>query len=62
MQGVIKAVCISEAKGTEKHPVPSAHLTAQHGVDGDAHAGVEPVAAVIGYLSILNFMQYLYLQ
>ena len=39
MQGVIRAVCISEAKGTEKHPVPSAHLTAQHGLDGDAHAG-----------------------
>ena len=39
MQGVIKAVCISEEKGTEKHPVPSAHLTVQHGIDGDAHAG-----------------------
>ena len=39
MQGVIKAVCISEEKGTEKHPVPSAHLSAQHGLDGDAHAG-----------------------
>ena len=39
MQGVIKAVCISEKKGTEKHPVPSAHLTVQHGIDGDAHAG-----------------------
>ena len=39
MQGIIKAVCISEAKGTEKHPVASAHLTAGHGIDGDAHAG-----------------------
>ncbi|MBE6909857.1 MAG: MOSC domain-containing protein [Ruminococcaceae bacterium] len=39
MQGVIKAVCISEEKGTEKHPVESAHLTAHHGIDGDAHAG-----------------------
>ena len=39
MQGVIRAVCISEEKGTEKHPVPSAHLTAHHGIDGDAHAG-----------------------
>ena len=39
MQGVIKAVCISQAKGTEKRPVPSAHLSAQHGLDGDAHAG-----------------------
>ena len=40
MQGVIRAVCISEEKGTEKHPVPSAHLTAHHGIDGDAHAGL----------------------
>ena len=39
MQGVIRAVCISEEKGTEKRPVPSAHLTAGHGIDGDAHAG-----------------------
>ena len=39
MQGVIRAVCISEEKGTEKHPVPSAHLTAGYGIDGDAHAG-----------------------
>ena len=39
MQGIIKAVCVSEAKGTEKHPVPSAHLSVQHGIDGDAHAG-----------------------
>ena len=39
MQGIIKAVCVSEAKGTEKHPVASAHLRVQHGIDGDAHAG-----------------------
>lgn len=39
MQGIIKAVCVSEKKGTEKRPVPSAHLTVQHGIDGDAHAG-----------------------
>ena len=39
MEGVIKAVCVSEKKGTEKHPVDSVHLTANHGIDGDAHAG-----------------------
>ena len=39
MQGIIKAVCISEEKGTEKHPVDSVHLTQNHGIDGDAHAG-----------------------
>ncbi len=39
MQGVIEAVCVSKEKGTEKHPVDAAHLTAGHGIDGDAHAG-----------------------
>ena len=39
MQGIIKAVCISEKKGTEKHPVDSVHLTENYGIDGDAHAG-----------------------
>ncbi len=39
MQGVIEAVCVSTEKGTEKHPVDAAHLTAGHGIDGDAHAG-----------------------
>lgn len=36
---VIKAVCISEKKGQQKHPVESIHLRPKHGIDGDAHAG-----------------------
>ena len=36
---VIKAVCISEKKGQQKHPVESGHLRPEHGIDGDAHAG-----------------------
>ena len=36
---VIKAVCISEKKGQQKHPVACVHLRPEHGVDGDAHAG-----------------------
>ena len=36
---VIKAVCISEKKGEQKHPVASVHLRPEHGIDGDAHAG-----------------------
>ncbi len=35
----ILAICTSERKGTAKHPVPEATLVAQHGVEGDAHAG-----------------------
>jgi len=30
---------VSERKGTQKHAVPSALLRADHGLEGDAHAG-----------------------
>ena len=33
------AVCISEKKGTMKHPVDSVQLKKEHGIIGDAHAG-----------------------
>ena len=36
---VIKAVCISEKKGQQKHPIDAVHLRPEHGIDGDAHAG-----------------------
>ena len=36
---VIKAVCISEKKGQQKHPVERVHLRPEYGIDGDAHAG-----------------------
>ena len=36
---VIIAVCISEKKGQQKHPVESVHLRPERGIDGDAHAG-----------------------
>ena len=35
----ILAICISEKKGTVKHPVPSAQFVKEHGIEGDAHAG-----------------------
>ncbi|MCQ4635638.1 MOSC domain-containing protein [Anaerovorax odorimutans] len=35
----VKAVCISEKKGEQKHPVESAELKIDHGIVGDAHAG-----------------------
>ena len=37
--GIIKAVCISEVKGTEKKDVGQGELVAEHGLKGDAHAG-----------------------
>ena len=36
---VVKAVCISEKKGTVKTPVPEIVLRASYGIEGDAHAG-----------------------
>jgi MOSC domain-containing protein YiiM len=37
-KGKLKAICISEKKGTEKHPVESAVIN-EKGIVGDAHAG-----------------------
>ncbi|OGV65873.1 MAG: hypothetical protein A2498_10050 [Lentisphaerae bacterium RIFOXYC12_FULL_60_16] len=37
--GTVAAVCISEKKGERKHAAPSARLLANHGIEGDAHAG-----------------------
>ena len=36
---VIRAVCISEKKGQQKHSVEVVRLRPEHGIDGDAHAG-----------------------
>lgn len=36
---VIRAVCISEKKGTVKHPVEKIELVPDWGIQGDAHAG-----------------------
>lgn len=37
--GQIEAVCISEKKGEQKHPVESIELVPALGIPGDAHAG-----------------------
>lgn len=37
--GCIKAICISERRGTEKKPISSAELIENFGICGDAHAG-----------------------
>ena len=35
----VLAVCISEVRGIQKHPVECAELRVDHGIVGDAHAG-----------------------
>ena len=37
--GIIEAVCVSEKKGQQKHPVAEVRLRPHWGVEGDAHAG-----------------------
>lgn len=37
--GKVIAVCISEQKGMQKHPVDSAKFIKDWGIEGDAHAG-----------------------
>jgi len=39
LQGKIIAVCTSESKGMKKKDVGRARLIADHGIDGDGHAG-----------------------
>ena len=38
-RAIIRAVCISEKKGQQKHPTDVIRLRPEHGIDGDAHAG-----------------------
>ena len=38
--GRVRAVCISEKKGTEKIPVEQAEFLVNHGIKGDSHAGI----------------------
>ena len=37
--GVVKAICISEKKGTQKHRVEEAVFVEDYGIENDAHAG-----------------------
>lgn len=37
--GTIRAICVSDEKGTQKHMVLQATFTKDWGIEGDAHAG-----------------------
>ncbi|MBQ7503044.1 MOSC domain-containing protein [bacterium] len=37
--GIVRAICISERKGTEKHTAERAEFAEDWGIKGDAHAG-----------------------
>ena len=37
--GEIKAICISEKRGTQKKEISQAQIITDWGIEGDAHAG-----------------------
>lgn len=54
--GTVKAVCVSEKKGTAKMPVSEAELIEDHGIRGDAHAGPgHRQISVLAYEAIEEF-------
>ena len=53
--GKLKAICISEKKGTEKHSVPEAEID-EKGILGDAHAGDwHRQISLLSYDEVLKF-------
>ena len=54
----LKAICISEKKGTQKHEIESAFLREDHGIEGDAHAGKwHRQVSLLSYEKILEFKE-----
>ena len=54
--GVIKGICISEYKGTQKHEVLEAELVCDWGIKGDAHAGKwHRQVSLLGFEQIEDF-------
>lgn len=54
--GIVKAICISKEKGTEKRPIPEGHLIENFGIEGDAHAGNwHRQVSLLSYDKVLEF-------
>ena len=54
--GIIKAICISEKRGTVKKPVNQAEIIENFGIKGDAHAGDwHRQVSMLAYESIVSF-------
>ena len=60
---VIRAVCISEKKGEQKHPVDEIRLVPDWGIPGDAHAGNwHRQVSLLGAESVAKVQQYISFQ
>lgn len=56
LQGTVKAICISEKRGTDKKSVHKAHFIVNHGIEGDAHAGNwHRQVSLLSYDRVLEF-------
>ena len=56
LEGTVRAVCTSPAKGTEKRPVEKGILIRDYGIEGDAHAGKwHRQVSLLSYDSVAEF-------
>ena len=56
LQGTVRAVCISPAKGTEKRPAEKGVFIRDHGIENDAHAGKwHRQVSLLSYDSVQEF-------
>lgn len=58
LQGTVKAICISPARGTEKRPVEKGIFKKDHGIVNDAHAGKwHRQVSLLSYDKVVEFNQ-----
>lgn len=55
MKGIIKAVCISEKKGTPKKNIGSCKIIENYGLENDAHAGSERQVSLLSWEEVEKF-------
>jgi len=56
ISGVVKAICLSDVRGVQKHGVPAARLQTGWGIAGDAHGGDwHRQVSLLSYDKILQF-------
>ena len=57
MKGIIKAVCISEKKGTPKKNIGSCKIIENYGLENDAHAGSERQVSLLSWEEVEKFKE-----
>ena len=55
MKGKIRAVCISEKKGTPKIDIKSVNIIENFGLENDAHAGSERQVSLLSWDKVEDF-------